>query len=137
MSLPGAGEAVADPLVAEQVEIQIKYDGYIERQRDEVLRREQYESTTLPRDLDYRTVRGLSREVQQRLNQHKPETLGQASRISGLTPAAISLLLVHLKRGFEAANIPDRTSIRANPMRGQRDLGDSLSDESREERPAA
>jgi tRNA uridine 5-carboxymethylaminomethyl modification enzyme len=101
MSLPGAGQRVPDPVVAEQVEIQVKYDGYIARQRDEVLRREQYEATALPRDLDYRTVRGLSKEVQQRLEQHKPETIGQASRISGLTPAAISLLLVHLKRGFD------------------------------------
>jgi len=100
MTLPGAGEPVCDPVVAEQVEIQVKYDGYITRQRDEVLRREQYEATLLPRDLDYLAVRGLSKEVQQKLNQHKPETLGQASRISGLTPAAISLLLVHLKRGF-------------------------------------
>src|SRR5512135_539560 len=103
MSLHGAGEPVADPVVAEQVEIQVKYDGYIARQRDEVLRREQYEATALPRDLDYRTVRGLSKEVQQKLEQHKPETIGQASRISGLTPAAISLLLVHLKRGFDSA----------------------------------
>ncbi|MBE0614959.1 MAG: tRNA uridine-5-carboxymethylaminomethyl(34) synthesis enzyme MnmG [Burkholderiales bacterium] len=102
MSLPGAGEAVADPVIAEQVEIQIKYDGYIARQHEEILRREQYETTALPHDLDYGSVRGLSREVQQKLNQHQPETIGQASRISGLTPAAISLLLVHLKRGFES-----------------------------------
>ena len=95
MSLPGTGAAAIDPVVAEQVEIQIKYDGYIARQHDEVLRREQYEATALPRDLDYGAVRGLSREAQQKLNQHKPETIGQASRISGLTPAAISLLLVH------------------------------------------
>ena len=82
------------------METQIKYDGYIARQHDEVLRRAQYEANPLPADLDYRTVRGLSKEVQQILNQHKPETIGQASRISGVTPAAISLLLVHLKRGF-------------------------------------
>jgi tRNA uridine 5-carboxymethylaminomethyl modification enzyme len=100
MTLPGAGPAVPDEKVAEQVEIQTKYRGYIERQRDEVARRENYENTRLPQDLDYRSVRGLSVEAQQKLNQHKPETLGQAARISGVTPAAISLLLVHLKRGF-------------------------------------
>jgi tRNA uridine 5-carboxymethylaminomethyl modification enzyme len=91
---------VADPVVAEQVEIQAKYEGYIVRQRAEVERRKGAESTRLPRDLDYRNVHGLSAEVQQKLNRHTPETIGQASRISGVTPAAISLLLVHLKRGF-------------------------------------
>jgi tRNA uridine 5-carboxymethylaminomethyl modification enzyme len=93
-------EPVEDPKVAEQVEIQAKYEGYIERQRDEVARRAGFESHALPADLDYREVRGLSAEVQQKLNRHRPETLGQAARISGITPAAISLLLVHLKRGF-------------------------------------
>jgi tRNA uridine 5-carboxymethylaminomethyl modification enzyme len=91
---------VADPAVAEQVEIQAKYEGYIARQRAEVERRKGAESTRLPQDLDYREVRGLSTEAQQKLNRHRPETIGQASRISGITPAAISLLLVHLKRGF-------------------------------------
>lgn len=100
MSLPGAGVGVADATVAEQIEIRAKYHGYIERQRDEISRGEQYETLGLPKDLDYRAVRGLSIEVQQKLNQHKPETIGQAARISGITPAAISLLLVHLKRGF-------------------------------------
>ena len=100
MTLPGVGEAVSDPLVAEQVEIQAKYHGYIERQKDEVARNARYEEIRLPQDLDYRTVRGLSSEVQQKLNQFKPETAGQAARISGITPAAISLLLVHVKRGF-------------------------------------
>ncbi len=100
LTLPGAGEGVADERVAEQVEIQAKYLGYIERQRDEIDRNEQYEALGLPDDLDYREVRGLSIEVQQKLNQHRPETVGQAARISGITPAAISLLLVHLKRGF-------------------------------------
>ncbi len=103
MTLPGAGPAVADPLVAQQVETQCKYQGYIERQQDEITRQEAYEMTRLPADLDYRRVHGLSIEVQQKLNQHRPETLGQAARISGVTPAAISLLLVHLKRGFGAA----------------------------------
>ena len=88
--------------VAEQVEIQAKYEGYIVRQREEVARRAEFESRPLPADLDYREVRGLSAEVQQKLNRHRPETLGQAARISGVTPAAISLLLVHLKRGFRA-----------------------------------
>lgn len=90
-----------DPVVAEQIEIQAKYAGYIERQRDEVARRAAMESKPLPATLDYRQVRGLSTEVQQKLNLHRPDTVGQASRISGVTPAAISLLLVHLKRGFE------------------------------------
>ena len=88
--------------VAEQVEIQVKYEGYIQRQREEVARRADFETRALPADLDYREVRGLSAEVQQKLNRHRPETIGQAARISGVTPAAISLLLVHLKRGFRA-----------------------------------
>ena len=100
MTLPGAGGAVADSRVAEQVEIATKYAGYIERQHDEIARSASQEAQKLPGDLDYRTVRGLSSEVQQKLNQHRPETIGQASRISGITPAAISLLLVHLRRGF-------------------------------------
>jgi tRNA uridine 5-carboxymethylaminomethyl modification enzyme len=98
MLAPGAGPAVTDPQVAEQVEIQTKYQGYIERQAAEVARFEAAETTRLPRDLDYRTVPGLSVEVQQKLNQFRPVTLGQAARISGITPAAISLLLVYLKR---------------------------------------
>jgi tRNA uridine 5-carboxymethylaminomethyl modification enzyme len=100
MMLPGAGSSVADPVVGEQVETRVKYRGYIDRQRAEVTRRQSSESLELPLDLDYREVRGLSAEAQQKLNQHRPETIGQASRISGITPAAISLLLVHLKRGF-------------------------------------
>jgi tRNA uridine 5-carboxymethylaminomethyl modification enzyme len=98
MTLPGAGPGVDDASVAEQVEVQAKYAGYIARQRDEVARHESHESTPLPQDLDYRAVRGLSVEAQQKLEQHRPETIGQASRIQGMTPAAISLLLVHLKR---------------------------------------
>jgi tRNA uridine 5-carboxymethylaminomethyl modification enzyme len=94
-------ESPATPEVAAQLEIQAKYEGYIERQKEEVARRREFESLALPAELDYRQVRGLSIEVQQKLNRHKPETIGQASRISGVTPAAISLLLVHLKRGFE------------------------------------
>ncbi|MGB8434078.1 MAG: tRNA uridine-5-carboxymethylaminomethyl(34) synthesis enzyme MnmG [Burkholderiales bacterium] len=98
LSLPGAGTPVDDPAVAEQVEIQVKYQGYIVRQQDEVARNEKLEGAVLPPDLDYTAVRGLSMEVQQKLARYRPETIGQASRISGMTPAAISLLLVHLKR---------------------------------------
>jgi tRNA uridine 5-carboxymethylaminomethyl modification enzyme len=100
MAMAGAGTGVEDPAVAEQVQIEAKYSGYVQRQRDEVERRRRSESVALPASLDYRQVRGLSAEVQQKLNQHQPETIGQASRISGVTPAAISLLLVHLKRGL-------------------------------------
>ena len=82
----------------EQIEIAAKYSGYIDRQRDEVERAAHYENLKLPQDLDYNQVSALSIEVRQRLNRYKPETLGQASRLSGITPAAISLLLIHLKR---------------------------------------
>jgi tRNA uridine 5-carboxymethylaminomethyl modification enzyme len=94
-----AGPGVADDAVREQVEIQVKYAGYIDRQAREVERHDHYENLKLPTELDYMEVRGLSIEVRQKLNKHRPETLGQASRISGVTPAAISLLLVHLKKG--------------------------------------
>ena len=95
-----AGPGVSDPQVAEQVETQIKYAGYIDRQHSEIERSRRNEELTLPADLDYRRVHGLSAEVQEKLNHLRPTTLGQASRISGVTPAAISLLLVHLKRGI-------------------------------------
>ncbi len=101
LALAGGAQPLADPAVAEQVEIQAKYHGYIERQRGEVERRKDLESLRLPGDFDYRAVRGLSAEVQQKLDLHRPETIGQASRISGVTPAAISLLLVYLKRGVQ------------------------------------
>ena len=91
-----------DPVVTEQVEIQTKYSGYIDRQQEEIDRQAQHENTRMPATLDYTQVRGLSREVQQKLNGHRPETLGEASRLSGVTPAAVSLLLVHLKRRFES-----------------------------------
>ena len=94
-----AGPGVTDEAVKEQVEIQVKYAGYIDRQAREVERHDYYENLKLPVTLDYMDVRGLSVEVRQKLNKHRPETLGQASRISGVTPAAISLLLVHLKKG--------------------------------------
>ncbi|MBS1208484.1 MAG: gidA [Proteobacteria bacterium] len=87
-----------DPQVIEQIEISAKYQGYIERQQDDILRASTQENTVLPGDIDYSAVSGLSKEVQQKLKQHKPETLGQASRIQGITPAAISLLMIHLKK---------------------------------------
>jgi tRNA uridine 5-carboxymethylaminomethyl modification enzyme len=87
-----------DPVVAEQVEIAVKYAGYIARQEEEVSRHEAHETTRIPADIDYDAVRGLSIEVRQKLRHQRPETVGQASRVSGVTPAAISLLLVHLKR---------------------------------------
>lgn len=96
---PNCGKLLDDEAVVQQVEIQAKYQGYVERQRTEVERRAGEEEQPLPADFDYPSVRGLSREVQQKLAQHRPETIGQAARISGVTPAAISLLLVHLKRG--------------------------------------
>jgi tRNA uridine 5-carboxymethylaminomethyl modification enzyme len=89
---------VTDPVVIEQVEIQLKYAGYIARQQVEIERQSRSEALPLPPDLDYATVRGLSIEVQQKLNRLRPETLGQAGRISGVTPAALSLLRVHLKK---------------------------------------
>ncbi|HYD60442.1 MAG TPA: tRNA uridine-5-carboxymethylaminomethyl(34) synthesis enzyme MnmG [Noviherbaspirillum sp.] len=103
-----AGPGVTDGAVAEQVEISVKYAGYIDRQAREVERHDYYENLKLPVEIDYMEVRGLSVEVRQKLNKHRPETLGQASRISGITPAAISLLLVHLKKGGfkEFANAP-------------------------------
>jgi len=88
-----------DPLVIEQIEIQAKYQGYIDRQSEEVAKSLSSEETRLPNDIDYRSIGGLSNEIQQKLIRHRPETIGQASRIQGMTPAAISILLVHLKRG--------------------------------------
>jgi tRNA uridine 5-carboxymethylaminomethyl modification enzyme len=89
--------------ISDQVEISIKYQGYIDRQATEIARQEHNETFPLPESLDYSQVVGLSKEVQQKLNLHKPETLGQAGRISGVTPAALSLLLVHLKKGLGRA----------------------------------
>jgi len=86
--------------IKEQIEIGIKYQGYIDRQAGEIERNEAHENTRLPEGLDYAEVRGLSFEARQKLTQFRPETIGQASRISGITPAAISLLMVHLKRGL-------------------------------------
>lgn len=104
MTLEGAmpSERLAAEVV-EQVEIQVKYQGYIDRQNEEIDSRRDIETLKLPDGIDYGKVKGLSAEVQQKLNQHKPETVGQASRISGVTPAAVALLMVHLKRGFKDA----------------------------------
>ncbi|MCL9668952.1 tRNA uridine-5-carboxymethylaminomethyl(34) synthesis enzyme MnmG [Rosenbergiella epipactidis] len=90
--------SVTDPLAAEQVEIQVKYEGYIARQQEEITRHLRNENTLLPVDLDYKNVNGLSNEVVAKLNDHKPTSIGQASRISGITPAAISILLIWLKK---------------------------------------
>ena len=94
--------------VVEQLETAAKYSGYIERQREEVQRASYFEDLRLPLDIDYNQVAALSHEVRQNLSLHRPETLGMASRITGVTPAALSLLLVHLKknraRGFHAVN---------------------------------
>ena len=104
MTLEGAEPECRLPEnVIEQVEIQVKYQGYIDRQNEEIDSRRDIETLKLPDDIDYSKVKGLSAEVQQKLNQHKPETVGQASRISGVTPAAVALLMVHLKRGFKDA----------------------------------
>jgi tRNA uridine 5-carboxymethylaminomethyl modification enzyme len=97
-ALAGVEPPSVDAAVATQVETSVKYAGYIDRQHEEVQRRRAEEDLVVPSDLDYGAVRGLSIEVRQKLAQHRPESVGQASRISGITPAAISLLLVHLKR---------------------------------------
>tara|TARA_B100000700_G_scaffold39766_1_gene40128 strand:+ start:3687 stop:5591 length:1905 start_codon:yes stop_codon:yes gene_type:complete len=97
--LPGvAGEPVADPAVAEQVQIQTKYQGYIDRQQEEIDKLKRHEATPLPADLDYQRVEGLSHEIRQKLESARPETLAHAGRISGVTPAAVSILLIHLKK---------------------------------------
>ena len=98
VDLPQIGAGVEDPAVAEQVEIQFKYAGYIERQLLEIKKHKKNETTPLALDMDYRQVTGLSNEVRQKLTEHKPLSIGQASRIAGITPAAISLLLVYLKK---------------------------------------
>tara|TARA_R110002050_G_scaffold278975_2_gene425285 strand:- start:27 stop:1916 length:1890 start_codon:yes stop_codon:yes gene_type:complete len=98
MSLEGFGPGLDDQQAAEQVQIQVKYSGYIQRQQDEIDKAIRHENSLLPLDLDYQEVPGLSNEVIAKLNNHKPDTVGQASRISGITPAAISILLVHLKK---------------------------------------
>ncbi len=103
----GAGETLTDPRLAEQVALQVdvqaKYAGYIDRQREEIERQRRHEETALPADLDYSAVTGLSNEARQRLAEARPQTLGQAARLSGITPAAVSILLIHLKKRGRAA----------------------------------
>jgi len=98
MRLPGLGPGVDDPQVAQQLEVQAKYAGYIKRQRAEIERQQKNEACKLPDDFDYHEVRGLSSEVREKFLKHRPASLGQAARIPGVTPAAVSLLLIHLKR---------------------------------------
>ncbi|PKG75546.1 tRNA uridine-5-carboxymethylaminomethyl(34) synthesis enzyme MnmG [Shewanella sp. GutCb] len=98
MSIDGFGPGIEDQRAAEQVQIQVKYSGYIQRQQDEIDKAIRNETTGLPLDLDYQEIPGLSNEVIAKMNEYKPETVGQASRIPGMTPAAISILLVHLKK---------------------------------------
>jgi tRNA uridine 5-carboxymethylaminomethyl modification enzyme len=98
VSLDGMGPGVSDAQVAEQVEIQVRYAGYLDRQAEEIAHRSRHENTVISPDFDYSAVRGLSAEVMEKLVRVKPANVGQASRIPGITPAAISLLLVHLKK---------------------------------------
>ena len=102
---------------AEQVEVQVKYEGYIARQRDEVIKQQAYEQQAIPVEIDFDKVTSLSFEVRQKLKQHRPETVGQASRISGVTPAAISLLLIHLKRHYYGEN---RKSSKKEDLDGEK-----------------
>ena len=98
VKLPGAGPGIDFPEVIEQLENDARYAGYIERQQDEIQRRRRHEETKIPEGLDFRQVRGLSNEACETLTAHRPATLGQAGRISGITPTAVSLLLVYLKK---------------------------------------
>jgi tRNA uridine 5-carboxymethylaminomethyl modification enzyme len=96
------GPAVADAAVAQQVEIQAKYAGYLARQHDEIERQRRYQEQTLPVNFDYNAVRGLSNEFCEKLVSVRPQTIGQAARIPGVTPAAVSLLLIHIKKHQQA-----------------------------------
>ena len=98
MQVAALGPGVDDARVAEQVEIAVKYSGYLTRQNEEIERQRRHEETAIPSDFEYAGLAGLSAEVVQKLQRARPQTVGQAQRISGITPAAISLLLVHLKR---------------------------------------
>lgn len=99
MSIDEFGPCISDEEAAEQIEIQLKYAGYIDRQEDEIAKQLRHETHKIPSDINYANIVGLSNEVQQKLNQARPATIGMASRFPGITPAAISLLLVHLKKG--------------------------------------
>ncbi len=108
MTLQDGVVGTSDPQVVEQIEIQAKYQGYIERQAEEVARSLSQEEMRLPEDIDYSRINGLSNEIRQKLIRHRPETIGQASRIQGVTPAAVSILLIHLKRSaLEATRSSD------------------------------
>ena len=98
MLVPQLGPGVDDAKVAEQVEIETKYSGYLHRQRDDIARQQRNETTSIPDAFDYAQVHGLSAEALQKLQRVRPQTVGQAQRIPGMTPAAISLLFVHLER---------------------------------------
>ena len=89
---------MADEQAAEQVETQIKYAGYIDRQQEEIVRLKRHEQMAIPKDIDYTQVSGLSLEIQQKLTEAQPESIARAGRISGVTPAALSLLLIHLRK---------------------------------------
>lgn len=114
MTLSLFAPALADQQAAEQVEIQVKYEGYIARQQEEIDRQLRNENTLLPVELDYRQVSGLSNEVIAKLNDHKPSSIGQASRISGITPAAISILLIYLKNRGCCVRAPEWRQERAH-----------------------
>ena len=121
-SLDVVGSDLRDPGVAEQVEIQAKYHGYVERQREEIARQRAQDELRIPDWLDYARVRGLSTEVREKLSRHRPESVGQAGRISGVTPAALSLLLVHLKRlGRGPGESPRRRPDQPEPGFGPAD----------------
>ena len=102
MAVEEFGPGLLDEKAAEQIEIQAKYAGYIDRQHDEIAKQLRQETTKLPVNLDYAEINGLSNEVRQKLSNVRPATVGMAARIPGVTPAAISLLLVHLKRKHSA-----------------------------------
>jgi tRNA uridine 5-carboxymethylaminomethyl modification enzyme len=110
MILADVGPGVGDEVVAEQVEIQAKYQGYIDRQKEEVARMVGLEGIKIPTNISYMDVPGLSTEAKQKLEQGRPETLGQASRISGITPAAVGILMVHVKRFNQGATNRDETT---------------------------
>jgi tRNA uridine 5-carboxymethylaminomethyl modification enzyme len=98
VSVKGVGPGVGDRRVAEQLEVQERYAGYLDRQQEDIERRRRHEETAIAEGFDYGSVRGLSAEVREKLERTRPDTIGQASRIPGMTPAAISLLLIHLKK---------------------------------------
>ena len=98
------GEPVDNPQVSEQVQIQVKYAGYITRQQDDIEKLRRHENTVLPDDLNYDIIEGMSKEIRQKLSEQRPETLAAAGRVPGVTPAAVSLLLIHLKKRAMATN---------------------------------